>query len=104
VIVTTASHSIGSFASGMFALFPIVFCSSIVILHPRVGGKSTASVMAHAQVALIGLTLAFMAVHYLAEPLGSWWALLIGLCISIGWSGMLMLLRSKRMARIFGRD
>jgi uncharacterized membrane protein (GlpM family) len=103
-IVTTASHSIGSFASGMFALFPIVFCSSIVILHPRVGGKSTASVMAHAQVALIGLTLAFMAVHYLAEPLGSWWALLIGLCISIGWSGMLMLLRSKRMARIFGRD
>ncbi|HEX4238887.1 MAG TPA: hypothetical protein VHZ64_13225 [Xanthobacteraceae bacterium] len=95
VIVTTASHSIGSFASGMFALFPIVFCSSIVILHPRVGGKATASVMAHAQVALIGLTLAFMAVHYLAEPLGSWWALLIGLCISFGWSGMLMLVRRR---------
>jgi uncharacterized membrane protein (GlpM family) len=93
VIVTTASNSIGSFTSGMFALFPIVFCSSIVILHPRVGGKATASVMAHAQVALIGLTLAFMAVHYLAEPLGSWWALLIGLCISVGWSGILMLMR-----------
>jgi uncharacterized membrane protein (GlpM family) len=95
VIVTTASHSISSFASGMFALFPIVFCSSIVILHPRVGGKATASVMAHAQVALIGLTLVFMAVHYLAEPLGSWWALLIGLCISFGWSGMLMLVRRR---------
>ena len=104
VVVTSASHSIGSFASGMFALFPIVFCSSIVILHPRVGGKATASVMAHAQVALIGLTLAFMAVHYLAEPLGSWWALLIGLGISIAWSGMLMAMRSKRMARIFRRD
>ena len=104
VVVTSASRSIGSFASGMFALFPIIFCSSIVILHPRVGGKATASVMAHAQVALIGLTLAFMAVHYLAEPLGSWWALLIGLCISIAWSGMLMLVRSKRMARIFRRD
>jgi hypothetical protein len=104
VVVTSASRSIGSFASGMFALFPIVFCSSIVILHPRVGGKATASVMAHAQVALIGLTLAFMAMHYLAEPLGSWWALLIGLCISIAWSGMLMLVRSKRMARIFRGD
>jgi glucose uptake protein GlcU len=104
VVVTSASHSIGSFASGMFALFPIVFCSSIVILHPRVGGKATASVMAHTQVALIGLTLAFMAVHYLAEPLGSWWALLVGLCISIAWSGMLMAVRSKRMARIFRRD
>jgi uncharacterized membrane protein (GlpM family) len=95
VIVTTASHSIGSFASGMFALFPIVFCSSIVILHPRVGGKATASVMAHAQVALIGLTLAFMAVHYLAEPLGAWWALGIGLCISVAWSGMLMAMRRR---------
>jgi hypothetical protein len=104
VIVTTASHSIGSFASGMFALFPIVFCSSIVILHPRVGGKATASVMAHAQVALIGLTLAFLAVHYLAEPLGSWWALGIGLCISVAWSGMLMLVRSKRVARILKRS
>jgi uncharacterized membrane protein (GlpM family) len=95
VVVTTASNSIGSFASGMFALFPIVFCSSIVILHPRIGGKATASVLANAQVALIGLTLAFMAVHYLAEPLGSWSALAIGLCISIGWSGMLVLMRRK---------
>jgi hypothetical protein len=95
VIVTTASHSIGSFASGMFALFPIVFCSSIVILHPRVGGKATASMMANAQVALIGLTLAFVAVHYLAEPLGSWWALLVGLCISSAWSGMLVMVRRK---------
>jgi uncharacterized membrane protein (GlpM family) len=95
VIVTTASHSIGSFASGVFALFPIIFCSSIVILHPRVGGKATASMMANAQVALIGLTLAFVAVHYLAEPLGSWWALLVGLCISSAWSGMLVLVRRK---------
>ena len=95
VIVTSASNSIGSFASGMFAVFPIIFCSSIVILHPRVGGKATASVMAHAQVALIGLTLAFMAVHYLAEPLGSWWALAVGLGVSVAWSGMLMLVRRR---------
>jgi len=99
VIVTTASHSIGSFASGMFALFPIVFCSSIVILQPRVGGQATASVMAHAQVALIGLTFAFMAVRYLAEPLGSWWALVIGLGVSVAWSGMLMAARSRGKAR-----
>jgi hypothetical protein len=44
-------------------------------------------------VALIGLTLAFMAVHYLAEPLGSWWALLVGLGISAAWSGMRLLVR-----------
>jgi uncharacterized membrane protein (GlpM family) len=96
VAVTTASHSIGSFASGMFALFPIILCCSIVILHPRVGGRPTASVMAHAQVAFIGLTLGFLGVHYLAEPLGSWAALGIGLCIAITWSGMLIVVRRTR--------
>jgi uncharacterized membrane protein (GlpM family) len=95
VVVTTASQSIGSFASGMFALFPIVFCSSIVILHPRVGGKATASMMAHAQVALIGLTLAFLAVHYLVGTLGVWSALLVGLGISMAWSGMLVVMRRR---------
>ncbi len=98
-VVTTASHSIGSFASGVFALFPIIFCSSIVILHPRVGGKATASMAAHAQVAFIGLAAGFLAVHYLAEPVGSWWALVIGLAVCIGWSGILWLIRVTAMRR-----
>jgi hypothetical protein len=98
-VVTTASHRIGSFASGMFAVFPIVMCSSIVILHPRVGGKATASMLAHAQIALIGLSLGFVAVHYTAVPLGSWWAFAIGLSICIAWCGMLLLVRLRTMKR-----
>jgi uncharacterized membrane protein (GlpM family) len=97
--VTTASYRIGSFASGMFALFPIILCSSIVILHPRVGGKATASMLAHAQIAFVGLSLAFLAVHYTAEPLGSWWALAIGLSVSVAWSGILLLARLRTMRR-----
>ena len=92
-VVTTASYSIGSFASGVFALFPIIFCSSIVILHPRIGGKATASMAAHAQVAFVGLALSFLFVHYFAAALGSWWALAIGLFVAVGWSGLLLLLR-----------
>ncbi len=98
-VVTTASHRIGSFASGMFAVFPIVMCSSIVILHPRVGGKATASMLAHAQIALLGLSLGFVAVHYTAVPLGSWWAFAIGLSICIAWCGMLLLVRLRTMKR-----
>ena len=93
VVVTTASYSIGSFASGVFALFPIILGSSIVVLHPRVGGKATASMTAHAPVALIGLALGFLAVHFLAEPLGSWWALAAGLLVCVAWSGVLWLVR-----------
>ena len=96
-VVTTASYKIGSFASGMFALFPIILCSSVVILHPRVGGKPTASMLAHAQIAFIGLALNFLAVHYVAELVGSWSALGIGLMISIGWSVILLLARLRAM-------
>jgi uncharacterized membrane protein (GlpM family) len=98
-VVTTASHRIGSFASGMFAVFPIVMCSSIVILHPRVGGKATASMLAHAQIALVGLSLSFLAVHYIAVPLGSWWAFAIGLSICIAWCGMLLVVRLRTTKR-----
>ena len=99
-VVTTASYRIGSFASGMFAVFPIVMSSSIVILHPRIGGKATASMLAHAQIALVGLSLGFLAVHYTAVPLGSWWALAIGLSVCIAWCGMLMLVRLRTTKRV----
>src|SRR5207248_9492177 len=48
-VVTTASHWIGSFASGVFAVFPIVMASFAVILHSRAGGPAAGAVYAHAQ-------------------------------------------------------
>jgi hypothetical protein len=95
-IVTTASHRIGSFASGVFALFPIVMGSFVVILHPRVGGPAAASVLAHSQVPLLGLGLGFLALHYLAEPIGAWWALLFGLVVCIAFNLTLWLARRGR--------
>jgi len=98
-VVTVASSSIGSFASGMFAFFPIVLGSSIVILHPRIGGKATASMLAHAQLPLFGLAVASFAVHYLVAPLGVWPALAIGLAICVAWSGGLLLIQMRRRRR-----
>jgi uncharacterized membrane protein (GlpM family) len=98
VAVTTASYSIGSFASGMFAVFPIVMCSSVVILHPRVGGIASASMFAHAQIALNGLWLGFLAMHYLVAPLGVWGAFGLGLMVCIAWSGALWIVRTRKRA------
>jgi hypothetical protein len=92
-IVTTASHRIGSFASGVFALFPIVMGSSVVILQPRIGGKAAASVLAHSQIPLLGLGLGFLTLHFLAVPIGAWWALLAGLAVCIAFNLMLWLVR-----------
>jgi hypothetical protein len=74
-------------------VFPIVIGTFVVILHSQVGGRAAAAVLAHAQPPLIGLCLGFLAVHYLAEPVGVWWAYAAGLAITMAWSGVLWLVR-----------
>jgi uncharacterized membrane protein (GlpM family) len=95
--VTTASYSIGSFASGMFAVFPIVMACSVVILHPRAGGIAAASMFAHAQIALNGLWFGFLVVHYMVAPFGVWGALGIGLIVCCAWSGVLWMIRRRKV-------
>jgi hypothetical protein len=92
-VVTTASHRIGSFASGTLAVFPIVIGTFVVILHLHAGGKAAGAVLAHAQPPLIGLCLGFLAVHYLAEPVGVWWSYVAGLAVTMAWSGILWAVR-----------
>jgi len=99
-IVTTASHWIGSFFSGVFAVFPIVMTSFAVITHPRAGGKAAGAVFAHAEPALFGLGLGFFGLHYLAEPLGVWWGYAGSLAITMSWSGLLWLIRRARIKAV----
>jgi uncharacterized membrane protein (GlpM family) len=94
--VTSASYSIGSFASGVFSVFPIVMACSVVILHPRVGGVAAASMFAHAQIALNGLWICFLVVHYMVPLLGVWGALGVGFIVSVGWSLLLWLVRTRK--------
>jgi uncharacterized membrane protein (GlpM family) len=95
ILVTAASSTIGSYFSGIFAFFPIAMGSYLVILHPRIGGAATASVAAHVQAPLIGLGLGMIAVHYLAEPIGTWWALAAGMAITIVWNAALWAWRTR---------
>lgn len=98
VIVTTASHSIGSFASGVFAVFPVAMGSFFLILHPRVGGPAAASVAAHIPAPLFGLALGFLAVHYLAGGIGVWWSYAVGLAVGIAWNALIWFIRRWRTA------
>jgi uncharacterized membrane protein (GlpM family) len=98
VTVTAASYSIGSFASGLFAFFPVAMSSFFLILHARLGGPAAASTAAHVQAPLIGLALGLIAVHLLAVPAGVWWSYLVGLCIGVAWNALLWTLRRRRLA------
>jgi uncharacterized membrane protein (GlpM family) len=95
ILVTTVSHSIGPFASGLFAVFPMAMSSFIVILHIRIGGKATSNVIAHAQVPMLGLILVFVIVHFLALVTGVWWALGLGLLGSLAWNAFLWIRRTR---------
>jgi hypothetical protein len=35
--------------------------------------------------------------YYLAEPIGVWWSYVIGLAITVAWSGLIWLLRWLRI-------
>lgn len=99
VAVTAASTAIGPYFSGVFAFFPVAMSSFFIILHSRIGGRAAASVAAHLPAPLIGLLPGFLAVHYLAVPVGVWWSYLVGLAICIGWNALLWFARRRGLTQ-----
>jgi hypothetical protein len=84
--VVTLSTRLGPVVTGILAVFPIVFFSTMLILQPRIGGPATASVIANGILGLGGFSLACLVLHLTAVPLGAWWALLLALAASIGFN------------------
>ena len=97
--VVTASGWVGPKVSGIIALFPIVFTSMMLILHPRIGGPPTAAVLANSAWGLIGLGIAIAVLHLAALQFGSAIGLSLALatCVSwyfaLWWNGRRMLVR-----------
>jgi len=84
--VVTLSGWVGPKVSGMIALFPIVFTSMILLLHPRIGGLPTAAVLANSGWGLIGLGVALALLHIAAPRLGSAIGLGLALATCVGWN------------------
>ena len=55
----------------MIALFPVVFSSMMLILHPRIGGPPTAAVIANGGWGLLGFGVAIAVLHVAALRFGS---------------------------------
>jgi hypothetical protein len=84
--VVTLSGWVGPTISGIMALFPIVFSSLMVILHPRIGGPATAAVIANGAWGLMGFGLAVAVLHVGALQLGSAAGLSLGFATCILWN------------------
>ncbi|SDT32848.1 hypothetical protein [Bradyrhizobium canariense] len=84
--VVTLSGWVGPGISGVIALFPIVFSSIMLILHPRIGGPATAAVVANAGWGLFGFGVAIAVLHVAALRWGSAIALVLALMTGVSWN------------------
>jgi len=84
--VVTLSGWVGPYVSGTLALFPVVFSSMMLILHPRIGGPPTAAVMANSGFGLIGFGIAIAVLHVAALRFGSAIALSLALTTCVSWN------------------
>jgi hypothetical protein len=84
--VVTASGWVGPKISGIIAMFPVVFTSMMLILHPRIGGPATAAVLANSGWGLMGLGIAIAVLHVAALRFGSAIGLGLALMICVSWN------------------
>jgi hypothetical protein len=97
--VVTLSGRVGPSISGILALFPAVFSSMMLILHPRIGGPATAAVIANSAWGMMGFGLAVVVLHLGALHLGSAAGLSLGLATCVSWNLMLWWVGRRRAAR-----
>jgi hypothetical protein len=98
-IVVSLSGWAGPSISGMIALFPVVFSSMMLILHPRIGGPPTAAVLANSGWGLMGLGIAIAVLHVAALRFGSAIALSLALLTCVSWNLGLWWNGRRKLAR-----
>lgn len=85
-IVVSTSSWVGPRISGVIALFPVVFSSIMVILHPRIGGPPTAAVLANSAWGLLGFGMAIAVLHVAVVKFGSTVGLFLALATCVMWN------------------
>ena len=97
--VVTLSGWVGPKVSGIIALFPIVFTSMMLILHPRIGGPATAAVLANSGWGLMGLGIAIAVLHVAVLQFGSAIGLSLALATCVIWNLTLWGIGRRRILR-----
>jgi hypothetical protein len=97
--VTTLSGWVGPGVSGVIALFPVVFSSMMLILHPRIGGPATAAVIANGGWGLLGFGAGIAVIPVAVLRFGSAVGLSLALMTCVTWNLALWWLSRRRVVR-----
>ncbi|MFH6785907.1 MULTISPECIES: hypothetical protein [Methylobacterium] len=98
VAVVLAGRLAGPGAAGILAFAPVVMVSLAVILHPRIGGAATATVLVLSLPGLLGFVAALFALAVTVERIGPALALPLALLITLAWNGGILLANRLRPA------
>jgi len=96
--VVVLGANAGPKLTGIFAVFPIVMLSLMLILHPRIGGAATAAIIANTMWGLVGFAAAIVALHVAVVPLGAPLGLAIALVVSVAANIVIFVLRRRGFA------
>jgi hypothetical protein len=96
--VVTLSGWVGPAISGVIALFPAVFSSMMLILHPRLGGPATAAVIANSGWGLLGFGAGIAVLHVAVLAFGSVIGLSLALMTCVSWNLVLWGIGRRRQA------
>lgn len=97
-VATLAGEWFGPTVAGLFAVFPVVFTSLVLIMQPRYGGAAVAGLLARTFPGLVGFGVAITVLHFTAARMPVGLALLLALATAIAWNGGLVLLQRRRTA------
>ncbi len=97
--VILTAHVIGPQAAGLVALTPMGFTSMALVVHPRLGGATSAAIFANALPGMIGFAGALFTVHATVVPLGVWSGFGAGLAVGVAWNATLVAVRHLRSRR-----
>ena len=100
--VVGLSNRLGPAVTGVLAVFPIVSSSLMLILHPRIGGRATAAVLANSVWGLAGFGLGLAMLYLVTPHLGTVTGLLLALAVCVVWNLGLWGFSRRGMARAAG--
>lgn len=100
--VLLISNVVGPVATGFVAVFPISTCSTMLILHPRLGGPCTAAVIANGLFGLAGIGAALTVTYFAIPTLGITIALALLLAVPIAWNLTVWIVRMRVLSYTYG--
>lgn len=86
--VVSVGDIIGPEATGIVSVYPVALTSLVLLIMPRLGGQTTAALMASIVRSMVGFAVGFLVIHLTVIDWGAALSLTAGLMVMIAWAAL----------------